>query len=236
MYSRRHFLLYYYKYKDSPYFSLGIFLVMVLVALLLLMKVVLPQMYNWFSINSEVEATRERIATIDSNIAYINSLDQQDLTQKRAIFIRALPYEKDIQGILTTISTSATNADTELEDFSLSIGDLTPKTKSTNLSSIRLTLSAKGSAVTLRKFISNLQTRLPLVEVANVAFSRDTYQVSLLVFFKPIPIFKVNDAEPIQKISGKFNDLYTILSEWEANTDSVGSETESFSPKPTLSQ
>ncbi len=214
-------MLYYYKYKDSTYFSLSIFFVLLLIAGLLLLKVVLPQMYNWFSINNEVIATRKKIDVIDANIAYINSLEEQDLAQKRTLFVRALPLEKDVQGLLTIISSSALNASVELDDFSLTIGELSPKGAKSNLSSLKLTVSAKGVPTLQRKFIANLQSRLPLVDIANIELNGQNAELTLNIYYKTLPVFKVNDADPIQKISGKFNDIYAILSGWEVNSDNV---------------
>jgi hypothetical protein len=191
------------------------------VASLLLMKVVLPQMYDWFSINNEVVSTRKRIAAIDENIAYVNSLNTTDLSQKRTVFVRALPYEKDIQGILTTISSSAISSGAKIDDFSLTIGELAPKSAVANLAMLKLTLGANGSPQTIQKFIVNLQTRLPLITVTSIDLNTSSTQIGLSIFYKPLPVFKVNDAEPIQKISGKFEKIFATLSQWSANSDSV---------------
>lgn len=221
MYSRRHLLLYYYKYKDSPYFSLSLFLILVLIVFLLMMKVVLPQMYNWFSINNEVNATRQRISAIEANIQYVNSLNEQDLAEKRSVLVRALPFEKDIQAILATISSSAIASGVGLDDFSISIGELSPKNPQATLGSINFSLSIKGTPEMLRDFISNLQTRVPLVQVSNVQLASDTSQIALGIAFKPLPLFKVNDTTPIKKISTNFEDLFLKLNTWSQNTDSV---------------
>lgn len=219
MYSKRHLLLYYYKYKDSPYYSLGIFVIIMIVSIMLLMKVVLPQMNSWFSINNEVTETTKRIATINDNIRYVSSLDEQDLIKKRTVIVRAMPFDKDFQGILSTISSSAIISNVALDDFTLTIGELEPKTTTKSLSTLTLGLSLKGTAENMKKFIVSVQTRIPLAEVTSIDLQKDTAQIDLAFYYKALPVFKVTDSDPIQRISGKFDSISSVLQQWTYNTD-----------------
>src|SRR5688572_15699003 len=84
----------YYRYKDSVYYSLSIFIVTIFVCIMLLVNIIFPQAGKYFSIRNEVISQREKISIINENINFIASIDKAELDSQLRIASRALPPDQ----------------------------------------------------------------------------------------------------------------------------------------------
>lgn len=114
----------YYRYKDSPYYFLGIIVFTILCCLVLIVQVIMPQYDKWFSIRNEVEITQKKIDILKQNVNYMNTLDRALVADHFQVAIAAMPVEKDFSTILAAVNDSALKAGVALEDYSFQLGDL----------------------------------------------------------------------------------------------------------------
>src|SRR3989344_9386493 len=98
---------YYFRYRDSKYYSLSIFLLTIIVCIILLINVIVHQFNNYLSIRQEVIAKKTAIKLINENINFMNNLDKSKLNSQLGTVTRALPVEKDFEGILNALSDSS---------------------------------------------------------------------------------------------------------------------------------
>lgn len=120
----------YYRYKDSPYYFLGIIALVVICCLFLVTQVIMPQYEKWFLIKNEVEITQQKIDILKQNINYMSSLDRAMVTDQFQVAISAMPVEKDFSAILAAVNDSALKAGVSLEDYSFQLGDIKGESKS----------------------------------------------------------------------------------------------------------
>lgn len=126
---------FYYRYKDSKYYSISLFALTIFVCVILLFGIIIPQIEKYFSIRKEVIAMREKVSLINQNISFMNTLDKTRLAKQLETVSLALPVEKNFSGILNAISESSVRAGVTLSDFNFSIGEISSKS-ATNVSNM----------------------------------------------------------------------------------------------------
>lgn len=212
--SSRSLRLLYYRYKDSPFYLISIFIFLILFSLFLFWKVVVPQISNWISINAEIEATEKRIAAIDSNIAYLSTLSNATLEEDYEITSTALPTEKDFVGMLTAVSLSANNASVILDDYSVSIGAITgKKAEISGMGILKLKLTVSGGVDGVQLFLKELHTKLPLSQVTTLQASKKS-TVEIDFYYKPLSTAKFENTTPLPRITSEQQQLIQNLRAW----------------------
>lgn len=217
-FSSRTLKLWYYRYKDSPFYLLSIMMGIILLSTVLAWKVVYPQMMNWFSVNNEVAATRTRIDTISKNIAYLSSLSDATLSDSLDVSVHALPIQKDFAGVLISLSQAARSSQVALNDYSVSFGDLGAKVLEVkDLGVVNLKISVGGGVAGAKAFIDEIQKSVPLAEVVGLSAS-DTSEMTVRFYYKPLGSLSSSDTSPIPQLTLQKQELLTMLSTWWVKT------------------
>lgn len=217
---RKSLRFWYYRYKDSPYYSLGIAAVVIVVCLFLFFYIIIPQFGRWFSLREEVIATRERISILQNNINFINNLDKSRLNTQLQVASAALPAQKDFGSMLAVLSDAAISSGVSLGDFVFQVGDV--NSKSTGLqdpirkgySLVILTVGITGNIDGVRRFIHEVQQRLPLAEVTNIDGDGQTISITIQFYQKQFPSLTLHDEQPIRPVSDANVALLDKISKW----------------------
>lgn len=211
----------YFRYKDSVYFLFVVMIVVISVCIVLLFRVVIPQVQDWFSITNEVEATRKRLATINNNIALITTLNKETLNNQLAISTEALPFEKDFGSIVNALSDAAITAGVSLDDYSFQPGNIAsvsgkliaPGKK--DVSFIKVTISVGGDAKHVQAFLQHINETLPLSEITSVAGDAQQTNITLHFYQKQFPPITFRDDEPLVPLSVSDTTFVQQLSDWK---------------------
>ena len=229
----------YYTYKDTSYFSFLVFAVTILVVLLIILNIIIPQFQNWFSIQDESIATRDRVAILNSNISLMSSLNKDTLENKRKLVLAALPAEKDFGEIINAVSVSSLRSGVSVDDFAFGLGPIAStsgiKAKGgTDIDSIALTLMIKGNIDSVKSFIKEMQEKVPLSEVVSVdsGSGGGTTTLSYLFYSKIYRPLKAPIDQPIPPISTDNTAMLNTLSKW--NSD-IGTSLDQSPPPPSSS-
>ena len=217
----------YYRYKDSPYYSFIILFVVICVCFILIFNIIIPQVYNWFSIRDEVIATQERMNIHRRNLDFISlQINKTTLENNRQLTLRALPVDKDFGDIINAVAISAVKAGVSVDDFNFSPGQISkaevnPVKNGLILSSIKVTLSLTGGVKETGKFIAEINKMLPVNEVENIDISNNKSTISLVFFSKTYKASVIREDEPIKAISANNGRLLGTLSEWNSNMNAL---------------
>lgn len=226
-FSQRTLKLWYYRYKDSPYYSLTFFGLVFVISFVLIWKLVYPQIMNWFSVNAEIARTQERIKNIDSNILALSQMNDVLISQNLEVAAHALPTEKDFIGILLSISQAAQTSQVSLDDYSVVVGDLVdPVGRKQKLGSMQLKLNLGGGIIRVREFLTQIQTSVPLAEIANISSEKNSSEIVILFYYKPLSDITLNDTKPLKKLTTEEQDLLKTLDEWWEKTKSSSTFTD----------
>lgn len=221
---KKGFRYWYYKYRDSEYFSLAVMLSSVVICLVLIFQLILPQIYSWFSIREEIIATRERISVLQDNINFMNNLDRAVLNSQVDTATTALPPEKDFGSMLDVIAAASIASGVSLNDFSFQVGDvesskgLVTDVRHHGLASIKVTVVAVGTVDGVRRFIENLEQSIPVSEVVNIDGSGQTVSVSVQFYQKPIADVDIKEDQPLQPLSSEKVALLQKLASWKKSS------------------
>ncbi len=229
------FLIYYYRYKESIWFSLGVIGGIFLISISLIIFIVFPQIQSWFSLQSEVDATQSRIDVLKSNQNLLNSTSDTLLSKQFDIVKSALPYEKDFVGILEAINTATVKSGVVLNDFSFQVGDLSTKSAQlSNQTAISIQLSLLGRLEQIEEFLKAIYEQLPLSEVIKTSYTKGGSSISLIFFYKIAPTqIQLSYIQPIKTINGNHLTLLKILEEWRSLRQGIkplASQSAEFTP------
>ena len=219
--------LLYYRYKDSPIVAFLFILLIIGIAIVLIVKMVIPQFQNWFSIREEVSASRERIQTLSSNKLFVESVSNSDLEDNLKLVAATFPFEKDFPGVLNAISSSAVESGAILDDYTFEVGNLSTKSAELNKeTSLSVQLQLQGTLDVLDSFLDEIYKRVPLSEVVSVEYNEGNAKVSIVFYYKILPgKLQVNYTRPLLPLSPDDAILLQELEEWR--NDSLGVESSS---------
>ncbi len=210
---------FYYRYKDSKYYSLSILLATIIVCIILVFQVILPQIESYFSVRREVVTLRAKISTINQNINFVNNLDKSLLDSQLKVATEALPSDKDFEGIISAISAAAVRSGVSVSDFRFRLDDTpvsTDKKNPNSLSPVGIVLDVRGSSDGGKKFLSEIYEKIPIVEVTDIKGGSSSLIVGVRFFYKPLPKISFSEEEPITEVSESKQELIRKLNSWHS--------------------
>ncbi|MBI4080841.1 MAG: hypothetical protein HY430_03680 [Candidatus Levybacteria bacterium] len=206
----------YYRYKETPLYSIGIAVLLVFLVLLLIVRVILPQFESWFSIRSEAEATEARLKVLQGNITFLTGLSDTDLEDKLAVVQTALPFDKDYAGLINAVDSSANNAGISVGDYSFSVGLLaTPAAQIKNFYQVPINLSIASSLEGSKKFVKEITENVPLSQILAWDGSTSGSNFSVVFYWKGFPQIILNDALPVRPLTTEQVQILEDLKKWK---------------------
>lgn len=221
MFGQNNLRIQYYRYKDSPYFTLALVVLIISVSIILFFRVIIPQVESWFSINNEIFETRARISKINHNIVFMDNLDKGVLNTQVKVATSALPTEKDFGPIVNALSDAALQAGVSLDDFTFQIGSTSSSsgqfnnTPKKDFSAIRLSVVLIGDIDGIRRFLKEINEQLPLSEVLKVEGDLGSTTVTLQFYQKQFPKITFKDDQPLSPLSDKYSVLIRQMAAWQ---------------------
>jgi len=203
---------YFYRYKDSKYFSISLTIISIFVCLLLIFKVIIPQAQSYFSIAREVEAQKQRLAALNRNIEFMNNLDKSQLELQFQTSVQALPIEKDFVAVLNLLSETAVRSGVTLNDFTFNVDKVNstgPKT------SLDLVIKVNGNIDRVKIFMKEVHEKLPIAEIVDINNNLNATFISLKFYYKTYPKLDFNEDELISPISDSDLALIDKLTSWK---------------------
>ena len=227
----------YFKYKDSSVVVVSVVVLILVVSAILVFEILLPQVANWFSIQQEVDATKQQIQTLSNNITFIGSFNESTLDQDLQTVSAALPPEKSFTGILNAISDSTVKSNIVLNDYTFNLGTIEtekPVYNQQTLLPIQITLVVEGKLSDITAFLKQLEEKIPLARIDSVTFSHNASTIILTYYFKPFPNISFNDGEAISPLSTETQNLVNKLNSWKPTTviNTAPSQQASYSADP----
>jgi len=218
----------YYRFRDSQYYSLVITGIIAVVSVVLLFMFVIPEVTNWFSIQQEIDATQQQITTLQQNITFINGMNKTDLDSQLQTASDAVPSEKDFGPVLQAIAYASSYANVSLNNYSFQIGTV----KSTSLlpgaslqskdtTPIELVLVVSGNFDNLIKFIKAIENGLPLASITKIDGSGGNLSITIEFYQKPFPPIAFSPDTQLTPLSIKDMKLLQQLATWDHTSSSV---------------
>ncbi len=216
--------LYYYRFRNSDYYSLSIYLGVIIVCLFIVGLLLIPQINKLFSIENETAVERSKIATIQNNLSYITTINTSELDDNLATAYLALPIDRDPSGIIQAISDAALASGVMIDDYTIRVGNVSSSTSLSqkNQSPIDVSLSISNNTLSqIQKFTEEIQKKLPLAEVVKTEIIDKVTTINLAFYYKPLPVINIDDTQPIQPLSKTSQSLLTNLRSWQSGSEYI---------------
>lgn len=213
--------LWFYRYKESMYYPVSIFALVILVCIGLVTKVILPQIDSWFSIQKEIAEKKKRIETINSNINFLQSMSDETLDTNVLAASLALPFEKDFGGVMQAIIISAVNSGVSLEDFGFQVGELanTPGKNQEQYFPIQFLIDINGEVDAVQVFIKEISEKLPIAEIKEWRSQGSSSELKVFFYHRAFPSISLEDAKPLIELSAEQLNLLKKLLAWRVPID-----------------
>lgn len=214
--------LLFYRYKDTVYYPIVNVGILFVVGIFLLFQLVIPQFYQWFSVQREVETIKQNIKTMQDNTSFLSTLDLATLDSDVQTVTSAYPFENDYAGIINALTKIASRTGVALPDFSLRVGDPVQGNLPVKY---QMTLAFVASLEVAKQFISELDKVLPLAAVTSIDNNGDATSVNLEFYYHGFPNIVINQKQKLTPLSANERELLARLRTWQGSVQNIGEGT-----------
>lgn len=200
----------YKKYKEHFIYFLIIF-----ISSLLFLFAILPRIQDLAKLNEDRKIELKKLSILRKNLSLLSTLDDSSLNLQLQIVSSALPSDKDFEGVLSAISSSAEKSGALLGDYEFQVGDLSQKeAKTAGFPFLTLVIDIRGTPSQVTEFLSNLSKSTPLSEIINIVQGGNSASSTIIFYYKSLPPLQFKDSELIVPVSQKGQEIIKTLSSW----------------------
>jgi len=179
--------------------TLVVYSVLLIAGILSLLIGLIPAIQNSFTLVADLQTMRADIIRIQKKASMLDSLNQADLEQNAKEVIAAVPSDKSIATLLSTIEAVATKNNMYISDMSiegiasLATGSAKSAMKAEG-NSLTETISLQGELIQLRNFLADCIRVRRLMRIRDVALTSMpktnliTAKLVVEVFYLPLPL------------------------------------------------
>lgn len=170
-------------------FILGIFIIVI--------QVLLPSLSITGDTRQQLNNEEKKLADYKTSIDTLKEINESKLTQNVKVANLALPSTKDVESIYNVLDTNAKSSGIILTGFSVAVGDVYGKTKTTVDSAsmpyllVKVQLS-NVDARSLLEFSNLLLNSSPLSEIVSANISGGDGDLDVIFYYKPYDLNQIN--------------------------------------------
>lgn len=187
------------------------FLVIVLV-IGVFIKVNVPAIYDLLKGYEDQKSARIALEDMRSNLNLLKRIDGSNLDSQFKIASKALPVNKDFDGVLNAISDASNTSRVALGGFKFMVGSLSKDEGGKELPTLNLSVNLVGNVEDVDKFMDRLGKTLPLSEIVKISAKKDASILTIDFYYKPLKPSKPGESLHIGQISNKGLSLIGELS------------------------
>jgi Tfp pilus assembly protein PilO len=195
----------------------------ILTILFLTKQILIPFIIRTAKLREEINKEQATVALLKQKVSLLSGIEQGTFQQDFENINQAVPHEKNIFSLLSTIDGAAFSSGISMETFSLKPGGIstdsaeTRKEKSSN--EFNFNLTAAGDINQIRNFITNLFKARRLVSLKKVSFrfkeaEKTKASIEGVTYYLPatsttisdvqsdLPIFSAHEKKVLEEING----------------------------------
>lgn len=183
----------------------------IFICIILFFQFVIPQFNMIFTAKEEAQAASLKLGVLKQNLNVLMNTNENSLDSQLEILNLALPLDKNFDGIINSINSSANKAGADLGSFSFQVGDLSIAEEIDKFPSIKLSVPVNSDVFTVKNFLEAINRTLPLSDVSSIRIGNKTSMIDVRFYYKPL-IFSGNiEKTAIAPFSQKGLSLITEL-------------------------
>lgn len=182
-----------------------VYILVSIILLMLVIKVFFPQLEDFGTNRIRLDGANTKLENLQNKMKSLESIDKGTTSQKLEKLNQALPPEKDIGLMLSTLEYVAAKSNVKLGTFSFNVGNFDAASATVNSSigipAISISVNLRGGIVDTTEFLSQLNKTLPVMRASNVSFTAGSSTIIISYYFKPLPASKVSTETSLPEMS-----------------------------------
>jgi hypothetical protein len=183
--------------------------------------VIFPQINEFGQLRSVHGAKQEEITQYERSLATLTQASPDTLNQDYSVVEHALPAEKDIISIFSTVSLLAADAELQIQGFVMKVGDYysTPgdeddadRAASPTLD-VTLQLSSQNEDQ-VASFIDQVYKSLPLAKINSVRLLNNETSIELSFYYQALNLESIKNSDVIVPYESQNSKLIQDLRQW----------------------
>jgi|GEM_PF-3940719 len=228
--------------KKRIYFSPFITLLLIIGLAILFVR---PRIIEINEIQNNLKVERERLVKLTEKAAFLQNQDLNKLKNDANLVNSAIPSEKDIPYILSSLNLLSREASVSVISVQTSPGKISTES---GVKSLAKTIDQKSSSQTdkllfnvviegpfegIKYFLTKLASILPLQSVNSISFSRKgkgeevfgtvNATFSIATYYQLLPKYLGKTSDPIEKITPEEEKILSTISTFEKAQEVTGS-------------
>ncbi len=156
---------------------------------------------------------------LSSKLTFLGSLHEEDLRDQVVLLLTAVPQEKSVPTILSSVEGLADQTGVTIDDMSLTSPGSLATGSAARAGSLSFTLNASGMYEKVRAFVGGINKVRRLFDVASFDISTTgtgvtTVRLSLTAFYQPLPTNVGSVQAPVAALSQKDEEVLGVISQY----------------------
>lgn len=194
----------------------------ILIALLLFIFVIIPQIITLIHTNEVLNQTSGRINALNNKAAALSQINTTNYTNSLNVALAALPTERDLPAAISQIQSLLGKYNLQLEDTSFS-GSAIDASKSTTAQSFQIKLDVLGDLGGVKSFANGLKTTPEIIKLTGIDLSGSRgglvqATITLMVYYQLSTPLSENVEQPLTPLT---QDDIQLLTQLQQNIQSL---------------
>lgn len=184
----------------------AIYIGFLIIFLLLLFKILIPQIESILTNRTLLNDSQGKLDNLETKVRILRGYNKEATREQLKKLNLALPLQKDIGLMLSSLDSVAARSKAQLGTFSIKVGSFATPSAVTRdgtlgVPSLEVKLNISGEPRKIAEFIKQTRAVVPIMQVSKVALAGLSSSVDLVYYYQPaIPINSVVDV-PLPMIS-----------------------------------
>jgi Tfp pilus assembly protein PilO len=222
------------KIPDLSHFRPFLFPVVVVVLMTLSGVLILkPKMTAFLDLRKDLAEQKKELAILSQKVAVLEGYDQNELQNRADFTLKVLPAEKNAPLVLATVRSLISEHSLTLSDLTIGVGSLSTesakvKTKAEEkegIPSFSISLSFSGALSDLYRFLTAIESTLPLMRIEELSFSREGQTIEadldLVSFYLVLPQSLGKTDRQIEPLTSEEEKVYLEINQYSSPKGSV---------------
>jgi len=173
-----------------------------------------PKVVDIFQMRKKINEEKKKLVKLTQKEAFLESLDEYELTSKTQFLLKILPTERDIVWPLATLKLLASELNLEVNSIQT---DLNENKLDARLFSNGFSLGIIGDKENIKEFLERIKTTYPLMKIENLSISlqsesRFGANLKIKVFFLDLPEKIGSTEDPLPLVASAEEKIYQKVS------------------------
>lgn len=184
----------------------GVHVALFLILVGLIFKVFIPQAQTVLANRTLTNEGNQHLISLQAKTQILKTTNRIEIRNRLQKLNLALPLEKDVGLMFSSLDNIAALSNTRLGTFSLKVGSFAtssaiPATSSVGVPALEVKLNVSGTTGNIAEFIKQAHKTIPLMQISSVSLGGLSSTVQLLYYYKPAATINQAIDTPLPAIS-----------------------------------